>query len=119
MLASNLGQGRGDPALTPGVADVRARLAVGEHRSRGALAIAPRTARNADHIRRASAAPDVTVAACTPRRMLFSDDLEARGPEDPPKHLVCATCLDAGVLLNGLRRGPYRDDDARALVDLC
>jgi hypothetical protein len=34
-----------------------------------------------------------TVAACTPKRVFFSDDVEARGPEDPVKRFVCAMCL--------------------------
>jgi hypothetical protein len=54
-----------------------------------------------------------TVAACTPKRVFFSDELDARGPEDPHKRFVCAMCLYAGDVFAGAVPGPYRDDDAR------
>jgi hypothetical protein len=46
--------------------------------------------------------------------MFFSDDPEARGPEDPLKRFVCAMCLYAGEIFQGTIDGPYRDADARA-----
>jgi hypothetical protein len=55
-----------------------------------------------------------TVAACTPQRVFFSDDLEAREEHDPLKRFVCEMCLYAGEVLNGHAPGPYRDADARA-----
>lgn len=55
-----------------------------------------------------------TVAACTPTRLLLSDDLEARGLHDPLTRFVCAMCMYAGGVLNGVFPGPYRDGDARA-----
>jgi hypothetical protein len=54
-----------------------------------------------------------SVAACTSRRVFFSEDLEARGDDDPVKRLVCEMCMYAGMVLNGLAPGAYSDEDAR------
>jgi hypothetical protein len=37
------------------------------------------------------------VAACTPRRVFFSGDIEARDPEDPVKRFVREMCMYAGT----------------------
>jgi hypothetical protein len=47
-----------------------------------------------------------SVAACTPNRVFFSDDLGARGPGDPLKRFVCAMCLCAGDVFAGELPGP-------------
>src|SRR4051794_934435 len=47
-----------------------------------------------------------TVAACTPHRVFFSDELEARDPHDPLTRFVAHMCLYAGQILNGHLPGP-------------
>jgi hypothetical protein len=53
-----------------------------------------------------------TVAACTRERFFLSDEIEARPPDDPLITFVLAMVLYARDIANGLRTGPYSDDDA-------
>jgi hypothetical protein len=57
-----------------------------------------------------------TLAACTRQRVFLSGELEALPLDDPTRLFVLGMCLYAGEVLNGYRRGPYRDQDAYAYV---
>jgi hypothetical protein len=53
-----------------------------------------------------------TVAACTRERFFLSDEIEARPADDPVFTFVLAMVFYARAVANGLRPGPYRDEDA-------
>src|SRR5687768_15763355 len=53
-----------------------------------------------------------TVAACTRERFFLSDEIEARPPDDLAFTFVLAMVLYARAVANGMRPGPYSDDDA-------
>jgi hypothetical protein len=60
-----------------------------------------------------------TVAACTPRRVFFSDELEASVPENPLKRSVSEMCLYAGEVLNGHAPAPTATRTPAPMLGSC